>query len=246
MSRWLVLFYTPVYAISIKGWVPAAAGSILIPTNAGFATGGLLAGFLHIRRAGSFYSATVITVGLFPLTLVALGVLSEEGTRAGVYIVVMFLNGLITGAALNYTLAHLLHLTTPSTHFIATSLLATFRGFAGSFGSAIGGGVFSRILDSSLQNGFKEKGMEGEEIQGLIRMLLGSPAMVNGLVGVEKLVAVKGYTDALKGLFFTGAVLSVGVIAIQAGTGWKAPEGEEVNERDVEDEVDGREDIGAA
>jgi hypothetical protein len=54
-SRWMVLFYTPVYAIAVRGWVPAAAGTILIPTNLGFAFGGLIVGWLHIRRAGSFY-----------------------------------------------------------------------------------------------------------------------------------------------------------------------------------------------
>jgi hypothetical protein len=55
MARWVVLFYTPVYAIAVRGWAPAIAGTILIPTNAGFAAGGLLAGIFHIRRNGSFY-----------------------------------------------------------------------------------------------------------------------------------------------------------------------------------------------
>jgi sugar phosphate permease len=55
MTRWLVLFYSPVYAIAVRGWNPASAGAMLVPTNAGFALGGLIAGFFHIRRAGSFY-----------------------------------------------------------------------------------------------------------------------------------------------------------------------------------------------
>lgn len=55
MARWLVLFYTPVYAIAVLGWEPAAAGSVLIPTNAGFGLGGLVVGIFHIKRAGSFY-----------------------------------------------------------------------------------------------------------------------------------------------------------------------------------------------
>jgi MFS family permease len=38
MARWCILFYTPMYAIAVRGWAPAVAGSILIPTNAGFAT----------------------------------------------------------------------------------------------------------------------------------------------------------------------------------------------------------------
>jgi sugar phosphate permease len=55
MARWAVLFFTPVYAIAVRGWSPASAGLILVPTNAGFGTGGLLVGWLHIRKASSYY-----------------------------------------------------------------------------------------------------------------------------------------------------------------------------------------------
>lgn len=54
-ARWMVLFYAPAYAIAVRGWSPASAGSILIPTNLGFAIGGIFAGWLHIKRAGSFW-----------------------------------------------------------------------------------------------------------------------------------------------------------------------------------------------
>ncbi|KAL3424045.1 Vacuolar basic amino acid transporter 1 [Phlyctema vagabunda] len=60
-ARWMILFYTPVYALSVRGWSPASAGSILVPTNLGFATGGLLAGAFHIRRAGSFWTYVFCT-----------------------------------------------------------------------------------------------------------------------------------------------------------------------------------------
>jgi hypothetical protein len=56
-ARWSVLFYTPAYAIAVRAWSPASAGAILIPTNLGFATGGILVGWLHIKRAGSFYTS---------------------------------------------------------------------------------------------------------------------------------------------------------------------------------------------
>lgn len=55
VARWAVLFYTPVYAIAVRGWSPASAGLILVPTNAGFGLGGLLVGWIHIRKAGSYY-----------------------------------------------------------------------------------------------------------------------------------------------------------------------------------------------
>ena len=55
MARWVVLFYSPVYALAVRGWSPASAGLILVPTNAGFGSGGLLVGWLHIRKSASYY-----------------------------------------------------------------------------------------------------------------------------------------------------------------------------------------------
>lgn len=238
MARWSILFYTPMYAISVRGWAPAVAGSILIPTNAGFATGGLLAGVFHIKRTGSFYLHTVISMGLFPITMVAIALTSTPDSPWTGYVVMVFLNGLITGAALNYALVHLLHLTHVDVHPIVISLLATFRGFAGSFGSAIGGGLFSRVLHSSLKNGFLKADLKhrGE----LIRTLLGSPALVGKLVGKEKDIAVGAYEEAFRALFLSAVVLSVVVVMLQAFTGWKAPEKDEEQIID-EEEAQGEE-----
>jgi hypothetical protein len=55
MARWAILFYLPVYGIAVRGWSPAEGGVIMIPTNAGFALGGLLVGWIHIRKATSYY-----------------------------------------------------------------------------------------------------------------------------------------------------------------------------------------------
>lgn len=218
-SRWTVLFYSPVYAIAVKGWSPASAGSILVPTNFGFALGGLLAGWLHINRAGSFYTPTLLAFLCFAATLLTISQISVLETSAVGYLATVFVNGFFTGASLNYTLAQILHLSPPSTHFIVSSLLATFRGFAGSFGSAIGGGIFSRILRSELEKGFEDEGLFGRE--ELITKLLGSPALVKELTGMEKLVAVGGYEGALRGLFLTAAGSAVLALLAQAGAGWK-------------------------
>lgn len=221
MARWAVLFYTPVYALAVRDWAPAAAGSILVPTNAGFATGGILAGVFHIKREGSFYAHGVIAMALWPFTMAAIALISTPTSNMALYMLLVFLNGLITGAALNYTLVHLLHLTLPELHPIIISLLATFRGFAGSFGSAIGGGLFGRVLHRSLIDGFADAGLghRGE----LVRKLLGSPALVGKLQGVEKDIAVGAYQDAIKALFFAATGLAIIVTLVQACTGWKAP-----------------------
>jgi hypothetical protein len=220
MARWCLLFYAPVYALAVRDWPPAVAGSILIPTNAGFATGGLLAGYFHIHRHGSFYMHTLITMALFPITLLALAFLSRADTAAALYVAVVFCNGLLTGASLNYALVHVLHLTLPDVHPIVISLVATFRGFAGSFGSAIGGGLFGRVLSKSLKKGFEDVGIDDP---GLLRRLLGSPALVGKLHGKVHNIATAAYEDALKGLFLAAFGLAVIVVLIQAGTGWKGP-----------------------
>lgn len=221
MARWGVLFYTPVFALAVRNWAPAAAGSILVPTNAGFATGGILAGVIHIKREGSFYVHSIVAMALWPVTMALIALISTPTSSMALYMCLVFLNGLITGAALNYTLVHLLHLTLPEVHPIIISLLATFRGFAGSFGSAIGGGLFTRVLYRSLVDGFSHEGLKHRE--DLIRRLLGSPALVGKLEGTEKAVAVGAYQDAIQALFYAATGLAVIVTLVQALTGWKKP-----------------------
>lgn len=130
----------------------------------------------------------------------------------------------------------------PETHFVLTSLVATFRGFAGSFGSAIGGGVFARLLADSLARNFAERGIAGK--QELVRRLLGSPALVARLSGVEQAVAIKGYEDALRGLFVAAVVLGAVTAVVQAGTGWRGydadGEGQEARRHEEESEEERR------
>jgi MFS family permease len=254
MARWSVLFYTPTYAIAVRAWSPATAGAILVPTNGGFALGGLLVGWLHIRRQGSFYLPTLAVYIINPFTLVILVALLTDHSNIALFVLDLVVSGAVTGAALNYNLAHLLHLTPKSTHYVATSLLATFRGFSGSFGSAIGGGLFSRTLYNSLTRQFSDlrsspihsSHASSAEHEDLIRRLLGSPALVQRLEGVEHAIAVKGYEEALRTLFLSGAALAALMIFVQASVGWKGAGEEEalireagrVEEREHEERED--------
>ncbi|KAK7943048.1 uncharacterized protein PG986_012161 [Apiospora aurea] len=231
-ARWTILFYAPITALAVFGLSPGASGSMLIPTNLGFGLGGILIGWVHIRRAGSFYVACLVCVAFFAVTMFALSLSSNPAIPGGLYVALLFANGVFTGAIVNYTLAHLLHLTSPDTHYVATSLLGTFRGFAGSFGSAIGGGIFIRTLRAGLEKGYRAVDGNGDggspltpERAQLVKRLVGSPALVygGGLGEVDRRVAVQGYVDALKVLFQAAAVLSLVVLLVQASTGWRGP-----------------------
>jgi hypothetical protein len=112
-------------------------------------------------------------------------------------------------------------LTPLSDHYIATALLTTFRGFAGSFGSAIGGGLFTRTLRHGLEKGFRKHGGL-QDREDLVRRLLGSPTLVQELHGIEKMIAITSYVNALKRLFLAGVMLVIVMTLMQAGTGWRA------------------------
>ena len=235
MARWTVLFYTPVYTIAVRSWSQAEAGLILLPTNFGFGIGGLLAGWIHIRRSGSFYLSCITAFLLFAASLFLLANITTATSSGVGYMFAVFANGLVTGAILNYTMAHLLHLTSSDVHTIVTPLLATFRGFAGSFGSAIGGGIFTRTLKQALEAGFSKAGLGGKD--DLIKRLLGSPALAARLDGMEREVAVQAFQMALKTLFLAGTTLALVATLVQAGTGWRGPE--ETKSGDLEEDLVG-------
>ncbi|KAJ5769527.1 hypothetical protein N7520_004086 [Penicillium odoratum] len=228
MARWCVLFFTPVYAIAVRGWAPASAGLILVPTNAGFGAGGILVGWLHIRKGGSYYASCLILYVLFSLATVALSVLSTDHSSPVLYMTATFFNGLFAGALMNYTLSHLLHLTSPHMHYIVSALFTTFRGLAGSFGSAAGGGFFTRMLKATLIRGFEQHGLPPKP--DLVRTLLGSPATVSHLEGLERLIAVQSYEHAFRMLFLAATVIALVATVLQAGAGRKAGSEDKTNE----------------
>lgn len=238
-ARWTVLFYTPIFMLSVYGLPPARSGSILIPTNLGFAIGGLVVGALHIRRSGAFYGPSLAALVLTSLSLYALSAVATS-RRAAIpgLVTAVFCNGFVTSAFLNYTLAHLLHLSPRRTEYVTTSLMGTFRGFGGSFGTSIGGGIFYRVLRAALTDGFLALDGTDDLAPGrklLVSRLLGTPTLVHhgGLSVEERDVAVSSYLAASKGVWMAAAGLTLLMLAVQAGTGWTAPQAKEA----VTDEV---------
>ena len=223
-ARWGILFYSPVYAIAIRGWSPASAGLMLLPTNTGFALGGIIVGWLHISKGGAFYVSSLLTYLLFALSMVVVSQIATPDSKIWVFLLALFINGSLVGALLNYTLVHVMYLTPAATHVIVLPVNAMFRSSAGSFGSSISGGIFLRTLRGKLTEDFEKAGLHGKE--QLINRLVGTPALLKSLTGIEKDIALDGYVTALKSLFVAGAGLAVVMALFQAGTGWTAPKDE--------------------
>lgn len=253
-ARWTVLYYMPIFVLGVRGEPRASAGAILIPTNVGFALGGVVVGALHIRRAGSFWLPCIVSIALFTLSMWLLASLARPGVSLAALIFAVAGGGFATGAALNYTLAHVLHHSHDGMDYITTSLLGTFRGFGGAFGTSVGGSIFSYGLQTSLERGFRIlDGLYSSEPlsparRQLISRLLGAPELVHGggLTPEDKGVAVAAYAGASRGVWQAAAALGIIVLFLQAGTGWNGPkrddddEGHHDHEGDITDEEEAR------
>lgn len=226
ISRWMVLFYTPVYATAARDMHPAKAGSLLLPTNIGFALGGLITGQFHIRRDGSFYAACLAIFTLYPISLLAITFATTQTVSMVFYWFLLLANGLCAGGAMNYSLAHLQHLVHVDVRLIAISIYFTFRGFAGTFGATLGGSIFFKALGVALRSRFAEAHLKPSP--DLLRQLIGSPRAVQDLTGVWKTTAAQAYTDALRMLFLAAVGMSIITFVLQALTGWKGPEEDEM------------------
>ncbi|TID25784.1 AP-3 complex subunit beta-2 [Venturia nashicola] len=221
MSRWMVLFYTPIYATAVRGMHPAKAGSLLLPTNIGFALGGLITGQFHIRRDGSFYASCLAIFTVYPISLLAITFSTTQTVPMVFYWFLLLANGLCAGGAMNYTLAHLQHLVHVDVRLTAISIYFTFRGFAGTFGATVGGSIFYKSLGVALRTRFAKAHLKPSS--DLLRQLIGSPSAVQDLTGVWKTTAAQAYVDALRTLFLAAVGMSILTFILQAFTGWKGP-----------------------
>ncbi|PHH59788.1 hypothetical protein CDD81_2592 [Ophiocordyceps australis] len=227
-ARWSLLFYAPVFMLAVRGAAPAAAGSVLIPTNLGFVVGGVLAGSLHIRRPGSFWLPTLVVFAAAAMSYLCLSLVASPSVALSALVVIVFFNGAATGAALNYSLAHLLHLSYPGTHYVTSSLHSTFRGLGSSFGTSIGGGIFFRLLRTNLGRGFQvldgSQDLSQSRKDLIVRLLAVPDAVFHGGLNLdERQVAITGYSFAIKGVWKAAGVLVIVMVAVQALTGWTSP-----------------------
>ncbi|UZP35885.1 hypothetical protein NXS19_003701 [Fusarium pseudograminearum] len=207
IARWSVLFYAPIFMLVVRGSSPAAAGSILIPTNIGFGLGGILVGLLHVRRNGAFWLPSISALVIFTISTYTLSLISTTNLPLVLFIVVVLINGLATGGG----------------------LLGTFRGSGSSFGTAVAGGIFYRFLRGSLEAGFLQ--LDGgerlsDDRQRLVSSLVNTPGLVHGvdLSRAEQAIAIEGYAGATRGVWQAMAALGVVVVLFQALTGKKAPD----------------------
>lgn len=208
-ARWVLLYYSPIWAMSVLGFHPAEAGATLIPTSFGFGLGGLVVGAYSVRHAGGYYWQSLVSIILFTATYVAFYFLSSSAPISN-YVYLLVFNGLGAGAVLVYTLAHIL--STTHEKAIVTALYNTFRGLAPSFGAGVAGGILQRRLQKSLVKSiipYRVDGRLTSDDWALINRLKGSPTLVWQLNGWQKDIGIKAYEYAVKTIFLVAIFAGV-------------------------------------
>lgn len=208
-ARWVLLYYSPIWAMSVLGFRPAEAGATLIPTSFGFGLGGLFVGAYSVRHAGGYYWQSLVSVALFTMTYVVFYCMPVTAPISQ-YVYLLVFNGLGAGAVLVYTLAHIL--STTHEKAIVTGLYNTFRGLAPSFGAGVAGGILQRRIQKSLVKSimpYRENGRLTADDWALINRLKGSPTLVWQLKGWQKDIGIKAYEYAIKVIFLFAIVAGI-------------------------------------
>ncbi|KAK9898539.1 MFS general substrate transporter [Cystobasidium minutum MCA 4210] len=239
-ARWVLLYYSPIWAMSVLGFHPAQAGATLIPTSVGFGLGGLVVGAYSVRHAGGYYWQSLVSVALFTLTYVAFYCISATAPISQC-VGLLVLNGLGAGAVLVYTLAHIL--STTHEKAIVTGLYNTFRGLAPSFGAGVAGGILQRRIQKSLIKSilpYRRDGRLTPEDWLLINRLKGSPTLVWQLAGWQREVGIKAYEYAIKVIFLFAIAAGILSLIAQAFTYPRAAPDPADKELDDEDPIQER------
>jgi hypothetical protein len=119
---------------------------------------------------------------------------------------------------------------------IATSLLATFRGMAGSIGSTVGGGILVRTLEGTFRHLLEHDGPLTPEETRLVRQLKGAPNLPWQLEGVQREAAILSYRTAINRVILVGAALALLSLLCQAGTRRRSKPPSDLIEQVVDDE----------
>lgn len=234
-ARWVLLYYSPIWAMSVFGFHPAEAGAALIPTSFGFGLGGLLVGAYSVRHAGGYYWQSLISIVIFTATYVAFYCLSTSAPVSS-YVYLLVINGFGAGAVLVYTLAHIL--STTHEKAIVTGLYNTFRGLAPSFGAGVAGGILQRRLQKSLVKSiapYRKHGQLTAEDWSLVNRLKGSPKLVWQLHGWQREVGIQAYEYAIKIIFLFAIIAGILSLGAQALT-YSRPSTEPPSKEEEEEE----------
>ncbi|KAJ8103079.1 major facilitator superfamily domain-containing protein [Lipomyces tetrasporus] len=206
MSVYSLLFYIPLYFVSVRDVSETRAGSSLVSNFVGVAVGSFGSG-IYMRATGLYYNIALLSAGLY---IVGTGLICTLGLDTSMFAVIFytFLPGAAYGSLLTITLIALIAAVPQEFQAVTTSIQYGFRGTGSTLGVAIASSVFQNVLGSSLR-----QHVFGSDAEEIINRILESVDEVKTLPSYLIPVVREAYLDASRAVFVLCCVLGVATAA---------------------------------
>ncbi|KAK9466135.1 major facilitator superfamily domain-containing protein [Lipomyces arxii] len=202
MSVYSLLFYIPLYFVSVRDFSETKAGSSLISNFVGVAVGSFGSG-IYMRSTGQYYKLALVCAGLY---ILGTGLVISLGLHTSMWLVIIytFLPGVAYGALLTITLIALIAAVPHEFQAVTTSIQYGFRGTGSTLGVAVASSVFQNTLTKSLQGR-----IYGSDSAQIINRILESVDSVKSLPPYLIPTVREAYLDASRAVFILCCILGV-------------------------------------
>ncbi|KAK9460155.1 major facilitator superfamily domain-containing protein [Lipomyces oligophaga] len=210
MSVYSMLFFLPLYFVSVRNSTETVAGTSLIANFVGVAVGSFGSG-IYMRAKGRYYTIAMISAVLY---IIGTGMVSTVAVDTPMFVIIAytFLPGVAYGSLLTITLIALIAAVPHEFQAVTTSIQYGFRGTGSTLGVAISTSIYQNVLSRSLH-----ARVFGSDAESIIEKLLGSVEEVNSLPAYLIPIVRLAYLDASRAVFLTCfglGILTAGMAAI--------------------------------
>ncbi|KAK9454525.1 major facilitator superfamily domain-containing protein [Dipodascopsis uninucleata] len=197
------IFYTALYAVSVKGASAKSSGSILIPQFVGSALGSLVSGY-YMRATGRYKSISVVAALLLVLGCALLTTIGAD-TPQTLVSSYLLLPGFGSGLLLTITLVSLIAAVPHEYQAVCTSISYGFRGVGSTLGVSTAAAIFQNVLAYELH--YRITGPDSESI---IRRVQDSVEEIDRIPESYKDEVIASYLGGIRAVLFFSTLCSIG------------------------------------
>ncbi|KAI1334940.1 putative efflux pump antibiotic resistance protein [Xylariaceae sp. FL0016] len=203
---WGNLFYLPLYFQNVRGFDPAAAGTLILPMVIAHGIFSGISGFL-VSKTGGYYWI-IITGATIWTVATSLKIAYDQTTPMWAFVVVGILEGLGVGFCFQPVLVALMANSGTADRAVITGLRNFLRAMGGAVGITVSGAVLGNVLTSGLKDRFPP-----EVVSQLASSVLSLPDL--DLTQEDRDLILRTYMKGIHIVFITFAPL-IGLVLVSS------------------------------
>ncbi|KAK9458159.1 major facilitator superfamily domain-containing protein [Dipodascopsis uninucleata] len=202
MAVYSLLFFIPLYFVSVRDASETEAGISLISNFIGVAAGSFGSG-VYMRNTGRYYS---LSVSLAVVFIIGCGLICTFGFLTPIFTVLFYtlFIGVSYGALLTITLIALIAAVPQKYQAVTTSIQYAFRGAGSTLGVALSTSLFQNVLYSALKTR-----IIGSDAEDLISRIMKNLGEVTTAPSFLRPAIRESYLEASRAVFVLCFVLAV-------------------------------------